>query len=65
MCAFAARVALVRDVQITLFTTPAVYKRVVEEVGRGFSSKDADRQKLIRYVISRLLNTAGLLLIIR
>ncbi|TCD65432.1 hypothetical protein EIP91_002688 [Steccherinum ochraceum] len=50
VCAFAAKVALVRDVQVTLFTSPAVYERIVKEVGRAFGPQDADRLQLIRIV---------------
>ncbi|TCD71969.1 hypothetical protein EIP91_000101 [Steccherinum ochraceum] len=50
ICAFAAKVVLIRDVQITMFTSPAVYGRVVKEIGRAFGPKDANRLKLIRIV---------------
>ncbi|TCD71970.1 hypothetical protein EIP91_000102 [Steccherinum ochraceum] len=50
VCAFAAKLVLTRDVHITMLATPAVYGRIVKEVGRSFSPKDADRLNLIRIV---------------
>ncbi|KAH8085451.1 UDP-Glycosyltransferase/glycogen phosphorylase [Cristinia sonorae] len=50
LCAFAARVALTRDVHITLFTVPRVLERVKTEVARGFGPEHAERQKLVRVI---------------
>ncbi|TCD71965.1 hypothetical protein EIP91_000097 [Steccherinum ochraceum] len=50
LCAFASKVALTRDVYVTLFTTPRVLERVKNEVARAFGPENAERLKLIRIV---------------
>lgn len=53
LCAFAAKVALTREVHVTLFTTPRILDRVKAEISRSFEPAD-DRQKLVRYVTARI-----------
>ncbi|TCD71978.1 hypothetical protein EIP91_000110 [Steccherinum ochraceum] len=48
ICAFAAKVVLLRDIHVTFFTIPRILDRVKNEVDRGFRPEDAERRKLIR-----------------
>ena len=50
LCTFAARVALLRDVHITLFTHMRIRERVQTEVSRSFGPDTAARKDLIRCV---------------
>ncbi|KAH8085452.1 UDP-Glycosyltransferase/glycogen phosphorylase [Cristinia sonorae] len=50
LCAFAAQVALTRDVYVTLFTVPRVFDRVKTEVARAFGPENSERQKLVRVI---------------